>query len=638
MQCVYRNLVIYSAIVISISAITFAHYFNDSTPVYETPFVVVNKNIVKPLDNIRVTISTGTIALPVVLVIRSKDDNFTIDRKEIDEPTNFVSIIMSGPSGKYEVVLEKDGVIVSNTVEIDIIVENTIQTSDEQLNSFYSTVKGWMGQNTSVCEGVKGYRSPDTDTIWLRDYTYQMFAFKYWEDDMKLLLDSFFEHQKDDGKLPDFLCPYPVRVSVEADVEYLAVLAAYQVWQATGDDIWIQNRLPNLEKALSYTLNNANRWSADQGLVKRGFTIDTWDFQWGHGSNTINEKTKFGLLVTDNSGFYYASMILSQLYDYFGDKNATMKWRELADTLRKNSNEYLWDDVNGYYKSFVHIDNPVPNVTTDETQILTLGNTISMNRGAFTDHEQAVRIISEYMKRANSVWKDRWGNKHVIFKEWFSVNPDYGYKKFNSGSQAELSGGYVNGGIMPLVGGELSKAAFKHGFERYAVKQIRDYISMTEKDGNKTYLWYWPDGTPGKDEQTISTDGWGSGTFLSSFIEGLVGVEDKFKSFENILFSPRWPSADIDNALIILSYGPSKKYIAYKEQLYKKEKTIFIDFASSGARVNGHILLPDNTKAEFVKIDGEKVSFQNVMVESSAYVDFSFNSGRAKHIEIKFIQ
>ncbi len=633
----YRNLVIFLAIIIFISAVTFVYYLNENTPVYEAPHIAVNKSIVKPLDDIQVTASTGTITLPVLLVIRSKDNNFIIDRKEINKSTNSVSIVMSGPSGKYEVVLEKDEVIVSNTVEVDLIVENIIQTSDDQLNKFYPTVKEWMNQDTSVCKDVKGYRSPDTNTIWLRDHTYQMSAFKYWENDMRPLLDSFFEHQKDNGELPDFLCPYPVRVSVEADVEYLVVLAAYQVWQATGDDAWIQNRLPNLEKALNYTLNNANRWSANRGLVKRGFTIDTWDFQWGSGSNTINEKTKFGLLVTDNSGFYYASTMLSQLYDYFSDKNAAMKWRELADTVRKNSNKYLWDDISGYYKSFVHIDNPVPNVTVDETQILTLGNVISMNRGAFTSHDQAVRIINEYMSRANSIWKDQWGNKHVVFKEWFSVNPDYGYNKFKSGSQAELSGGYVNGGIMPLVGGELSKAAFKHGFERYAVKQIRDYISMTEKAGNKTYLWYWPDGTPGKDKQTIPTDGWGSGTFLSSFIEGLAGIEDRSKSFENISFSPRWPSADVNNALIILSYGPSKKYVAYKEQI-NKEEAIFIDFGSSGAHVDAHVLLPDNTKTESVKIDGQKISFKNIMVGGSAYVDFSFDSNRAKRIEIKFIQ
>ena len=82
------------------------------------------------------------------------------------------------------------------------------------------------------------------------------------------------------------------------------------------------------------------------------------------------------------------------------------------------------------------------------------------------------------------------------------------------GDEKLKRGAYVNGGILPLVGGELARAAFEHGFEAYGVDILLRYAQMIS-EYNATYLWYFPDGRPCTAEESTSpeaspTDGWGS--------------------------------------------------------------------------------------------------------------------------------
>ncbi|MCK7523945.1 MAG: hypothetical protein MZV64_43140 [Ignavibacteriales bacterium] len=88
---------------------------------------------------------------------------------------------------------------------------------------------------------------------------------------------------------------------------------------------------------------------------------------------------------------------------------------------------------------------------------MSLSNPMAINRGA-ADHAQAVSILREYPRR---------GAEGRAFAEWFSIDPPFPDGIF--GDERLVQGAYVNGGIMPLVGGELARAAFEHGFEAYGV-------------------------------------------------------------------------------------------------------------------------------------------------------------------------
>jgi len=56
------------------------------------------------------------------------------------------------------------------------------------------------------------------------------------------------------------------------------------------------------------------------------------------------------------------------------------------------------------------------------------------------------------------------------FAEWYSIDPPFPDGIF--GEEKIVAGAYCNGGIMPLVGGELARAAFEHGFEEYGLEQL----------------------------------------------------------------------------------------------------------------------------------------------------------------------
>ena len=151
----------------------------------------------------------------------------------------------------------------------------------------------------------------------------------------------------------------------------------------------------------------------------------------------------------------------------------------------------------------------------------------------------AKSILKEYKKRKKET---------DSFAEWFSIHPPFPDGIF--GDEKLVAGAYCNGGIMPLVGGELARAAFENGDEKYGVKILKQYYDMISQKG-ETYLWYFPDGRHTTVETSTSpeampTDGWGSGAMLYALSEGLAGVKDNLKLFRNISLTPRWEAAGIE--------------------------------------------------------------------------------------------
>jgi len=207
--------------------------------------------------------------------------------------------------------------------------QTQFHTGDPGFDAFYNQVRAFMSKDVFEldCDGktVRGYRSPDTEALWIRDHTHQMKAFKYWERDLKSAVDYFLRHQRPDGSFLDLIESgrRGWRVPVEADVEYLMVEAAHQVWQATGDDEWYLKWLPALERGLHYSTTHPDRWSPEFQLVKRALTIDTWDFAYNPGGwqikSDIDDSSPMGIMHGDNSGMYAACRCLAESFERFGE-------------------------------------------------------------------------------------------------------------------------------------------------------------------------------------------------------------------------------------------------------------------------------------------------------------------------------
>lgn len=514
--------------------------------------------------------------------------------------------------------------------------ETYIRTGRRAFDELYPQVRTFLEQDALDLrvdgQRIRGYRSPDSHAVWIRDHGDMMRGFRHFESDLTSAVQHFADTQAASGRIFDYVTTFPekppcerenwtkyVRVPVEADVEYRFVKAAYLAWQASGEDVWMVRLLPNLERALRYITTHPWYWDARQALVKRAYTIDTWDFAYTAGRHEwlqfqITDDTYWGFMHGDNSGYYEAFRLMALLHRRVGDRRIADDWDRRASDLRIATNQVCWNGR--FYTHFVKLT-PVTISGVDEDAQLSLSNPMAINRGV-ADHAQAVSIIREYQRR---------GSEGRAFAEWFSIDPPFPDGIF--GDERLVAGAYVNGGILPLVGGELARAAFEHGFEAYGVDILERYFAMIDAT-RETYLWYFPDGTPSSVEASTSpearpTDGWGSSAMAWALIEGLAGVVDRGRCFDRVCLSPRWAAAGVETAEVSVGYAASDTRVGYEYHCSDDRVTLAID--ARAAIVDLHLLLPRGRHATAVQVNGLSAAFDTAMVEASSYVDVPLLGG-----------
>jgi hypothetical protein len=527
----------------------------------------------------------------------------------------------------------------SNLFTLD--TQTTLQTGQPRFDALYPLVRDFMRHDVTeyTLDGipVRGYRSPDSNLLWLRDHTYQARAFRYFEPDMISLIDAFRRAQRPDGSFPDYLARPELgipagRMQVEADVEYLFVQAVYEAWQATGDDSWLRTNRDAMRRALAYTMSDPLRWDAAHQLVKRPFTIDTWDFEYGPTTidptsgkpaprHWIDDKTIWGIFHGDNTGLAFALELLARIETRLGDSAAAADDRSAAAGIIARLNRLSWNG--SFFTHQIHLSSFAAR-GVDETRQLSLSNAYALNRGVLQPAQKRA-IIDEYARR--------FAARGAIFAEWYSIDPAFPAGDFGlAGRTGERPGEYVNGGIMPLVGGELARGAFDSGAERYAFDILARYDQLVRTTG-ESYLWYDPNGKPGiSGPETLATDGWGASAMLGALIEGAAGIEDQGARYGDVQVSPRWSAADgVAEARVVARYAASDGYVAYHWQ--RAAAGLTLDFTGSSAHMRVRLLLPAGHSAiSGLLLDGQRHAYAIEDVYGSRYVvlDVAAGSGRVE--------
>lgn len=509
-------------------------------------------------------------------------------------------------------------------------VETHIACGDSRLNALLPRIRAFMDQDVSevnvMGSRVRGYHSPDTPSLWLRDHTDMMRGARYWEEDMTSMIEYFAETQTRKGWLFDYVTLVPdklpcerenwakhVRVPVEADVEYRFVNGVFLGWQATGDDAWMKRMLPHCERALAYILSDPWRWDAKRKLVKRAYTIDTWDFDYTAGKHDwlnfqITDETFWGIMHGDSSGYYQAFLQMARMYAALRQSARAAYWSRYAAAFRKRANAASFNGR--FYTHHVPLV-PVKIEGVDEAAQLSLSNPMNINRGLAT-HPMAVAILEEYQKR---------GEAAGAFAPWFSIDPPFPDGIY--GDEKLVKGAYCNGGIMPLVGGELARAAFDHGFEAFGVEQLVQYGALTSN--HETYLWYFPNGQHATKETSTSpeaypTDGWGASAMLYALMEGLAGVVDERKTLSGVRLSPRWIAAGQDDAQVTAVYGASGASLGYTYHHTAEANAITLELEGD-AMLNLHVLLPAGRRVRRVRCQGRTIRSTTSTIRGSSYAD-----------------
>lgn len=456
---------------------------------------------------------------------------------------------------------------------------------------------------------------------WIRDHVHMMKAFNHFEYDLKSFMDFILDNQRDSGYFfelikqmddphwqfvnPDCYKLYQsdnlaaVRLEIEADIEYLMVEGAVAVYRATGDNEWIKKTLPKLEKGIEYMMNDPKRWDNERGLVKRAFTIDTWDFVYNKpGSNRkIEEDTPMSIMHGDNSGVYAACVSLSWLNKRFGFDEKASYWSEKAGNLMESLNKYLWNGK--FFIHQLHLNHE--GADNLERERLSLSNTYDINRGA-TNLSQADSIISEYIKRREQ-------NNH--FAEWYSIDPPY--ERFNGLGVNK----YVNGCICLFTAGELAKASFNNGYEEYGWDILCRLMKLAKKDGTLYFLY----SSETQDPQSGGPSGWGAAAIHSAIDEGLAGIIDTDVLYNKISFSPKWVVTPYTDLRYVTGYEISKRHIDIRYMM--NDKGMLYEIKSPSKQINCHILIPKDTSVKEVYVDGNMVTFCKSIIRNSVYLDFT---------------
>ena len=330
---------------------------------------------------------------------------------------------------------------------------------------------------------------------WLQDNTNTLKGMKYFWPEVKSNVDFYVASQREDGMVwENFEARTPVetdwerrfdygdfarpaedgwlllrRAPVENHVEHFLLEAIYFSWKSSGDTHWMASTLDSAMRAVKYATTDPYRWSEQYRLLKRGFTIDTWDFLCESEAKLVGgdpmivdlKKTHFGIFFGDNANMIAGLRRLAEMLTAAGRGSEAPIYTSMAADLEQRLNALAW---NGEF--FVHWIPEDRNLKFDmgvnlDHQVA-LSNAYSLNRGI--RHDQCVKIIRTYQRIRREMPASSPGEFYAI------------YPPFERGfAREDAKWEYMNGGVMSCTAGELAWGAFDHGFEEYGVDILRRY-------------------------------------------------------------------------------------------------------------------------------------------------------------------
>jgi hypothetical protein len=420
------------------------------------------------------------------------------------------SFIIGGALGNHLILVKnKRGIIVdiaSLKVDARTGIKDKSNTYGQLLDNLYYSMIGQWGKESFVAryEG-KFYHF---FVRWIRDHVHTLKGMKYFYPELNSGIDLYADSQREDGMIWDNynrvegLKSYWEqrfsygdfyrktsdgeyefrRIPVENDVEYLFVEGIYYTWKATGDDKWMSGLTGKAKKALEYSITDPYRWSEKYQLLKRGFTIDTWDFQpmedadisTGEGNPPDQMiikrgKTRFGIMFGDNTGYAASCRYLAEMLEYTGKADEARKYRKRADDIMERLNHLTWLDDH-YLHHLPEDTNIDRDLGVNQREQVSLSNAYSLNRGI--GKEKVSAIIRKYQEIKAELPESSPG-------EWYTIYPPF-EKGFEVNSDKWE---YMNGGVTTIVAGELARGAFENGHEKYGL-DIIDRISALANENS----------------------------------------------------------------------------------------------------------------------------------------------------------
>ncbi len=424
-----------------------------------------------------------------------------------------LSFSTGGHLGAHIIMLENSDGMIEDIATFRVDCKTTIRDENKEFNDIFKMLRFTMDDTHYHVAGTVRMNEKlyQYFSSWFQDHMYGMMGKKYFYPELKSGVDLYTDGQREDGMIHDnYKHPYDknsmwkqrfkygnfvtipedenstciyVRVPVENMAEFTYLETTYYTWKATGDDEWMKSKLDSMLKAVEYSTSDPYRWSEEYQLLKRGYTIDIWDFQSSYdtkrvGGDTMKvtlEDTYFNIMYGDNVRMAASCGFLAQMLNYAGRTEEAERIDKLGKGIKERIDKEAWNGK--FYRHQIPLDEGVDRDFggTDTSKQVTLSNTWALNRGV--THEQAVAIINTYQDIREKMPGSSPG-------EWYCC-----YPPFNKGWHIN-KWEYMNGGVTPIAAGELAHGAFEHGYEKYAVDILRRVYALAQKTGNKIHGCY----------------------------------------------------------------------------------------------------------------------------------------------------
>jgi len=450
------------------------------------------RSVHRPLDELTVNgASTGR------LVVLDGDGALYFDR-DVTLPAMFHAV---GALGEHTVLLLDADRNLAGHTSFTVDVQTEIRESSGEFQHLLDTLYWTMASDGPIGARRHNGRVYTYWVDWLLDNTNTLRGMRYFWPEVKQSFEIFSDTQREDGmiwenhidrtppesdwdrrfKYGDFSRTADGgflglrRAPVENHVEMYFLAALYLVWKTTGDDAWMGQHVDRVLHAVKYSTGDPYRWSNKFGLLKRGLTIDTWDFLCDSEAALVGgdimvidlEKTHFGIFFGDNTGMIAGCRYLAEMLDHAERVQDAQGMRKLAGDLEDRLNRISWNGR--FYTHWVPEDAEFrPDLGVDMSSQVSLSNAYSLNRGL--SQQQAKGIIASYQTIRKQMPSTSPG-------EFYSI-----YPPFTKGFGSEQGiWDYVNGGVLACTSGELARGCFQHGYEEYGVDILHRVHDITKR-------------------------------------------------------------------------------------------------------------------------------------------------------------
>ncbi len=397
--------------------------------------------------------------------------------------------------------------------------------------------------------------------VWLRDAATILPASRYYypQTFLSSWLEEHLAFQKEDGSLEDWIDSQgrSDKNTVETDQEASAIQAAYQIFLLRGPD-WLKKEISGeaivdrLEKALLFVFDN--RFDRKFGLVTGAHTADWGDVGIVYPDQRaiyVDENTHWTVDIYDQSMCYQACLELARMLAALGEKEKASAWEARAESLKKNTDRWLWQEDKGFYRVHLHLDSLKHDF--DEDDMFAMGGNTQAILSGLAGSEKAARIIAQALERQK---------QHNVSTISGSLFPPYPAGFFKHPVMDEPYE-YQNGGQWDWFGGRLVYAMFENGFSRLAKEKLVEIIRKNIANGG-LYEWDSRDGA-GRGSDYYSGS---AGSLAKALFEGTFGFGFEGRS---LILSPRLGE---EEALIRFYLPAADIFIAYDYRLNPAQRKI----------------------------------------------------------------